>query len=100
MSRLPLPLPTAALLAFACLASSSAAAEPEIKIGAAVEKLRFKDIRYLTRTLDDLPRSKVYVLVFLNTTCPLAQRYLPRLNQLEKDYRGKGVQFVAVNACA
>ena len=38
--------------------------------------LAFKDIRFLTRTLDDLPGSKAYVLVFVNTSCPLVKRYL------------------------
>jgi thiol-disulfide isomerase/thioredoxin len=75
-------------------------ASAEVKFGSAVGKLTFKDIRYLTRTLDDLPKSKAYVLAFTNTTCPLVQRYLPTLNRLERAYRGKGVQFVAVNVGA
>ncbi len=87
----------AAVLAVACLASPLAAREAAVKIGTRIDRLSFKDIRYLTRTLDDLPRSKATVLVFTTTTCPLVQRYLPVLNRLEKDYRGKGVQFVAVN---
>jgi thiol-disulfide isomerase/thioredoxin len=87
----------AALLALTALALPVRAGEPEVKIGAAVEKLTFKDIRYSTRTIDDLPKSKAYVLVFTNTTCPLVRRYLPALNKLEKSYRAKGVQFVGVN---
>src|SRR6201999_1521528 len=39
-----------------------------------------------------------FVLVFTNTTCPIVQRYLPRLKQLDEEFRGKGVQFVAVGA--
>jgi peroxiredoxin len=84
------------MLALAWLAPAGAA-EAEVKIGSAVKDLTFKDIRFLTRTLDDLPKSKAYVLAFTNTTCPIAARYLPRLNKLEKEYRGKGVQFVGVN---
>ncbi len=68
------------------------------KIGDTVPKLRFTDIRYLPRTLDDFGPKKAYVLVFLNTTCPLAQRYLPVLQALEKDLRDKQVQFVGVNS--
>src|SRR5207249_3487972 len=41
-----------------------------------------------------------FVLCFTNTTCPLVQRYLPVLQALEKEYRDKGVQFVAVNCGA
>src|SRR5262249_52937257 len=81
-------------------ASAVSAVESGVPIGTAVKGLSFKDIRFLTRTLDDLPRGKAYVLVFTTTTCPLAQRYLPVLNGLEKDYRGKGVQFVALTVGA
>ncbi len=99
MSRL-LPRAASIVLALACLTAPPTRAEAEVKIGTAVENLAFKDIRYLTRTLDDLPKSKAYVLVFATTTCPLVQRYLPTLNKLEKAYRAKGVQFVAVNVGA
>jgi thiol-disulfide isomerase/thioredoxin/mono/diheme cytochrome c family protein len=85
-----------------CLPLASGAAEPEVKIGTTIsaDALAFKDIRYLTRTLDDLPRSKAYVLVFTSTSCPLVNRYLPTLKRLEKEYRDRGVQFVAVNTGA
>jgi peroxiredoxin len=73
------------------------AAEPAVKIGDKVERLRFKDIRYLSRSLDDFGKKKAYVLVFTTASCPVAARYLPTLTRLEKEYRGKGVQFVAVN---
>ena len=65
--------------------------------GEAVGKLTFKDIHYLPRTLDDLGQQKAYVLVFTTTTCPLVQRYLPRLNELARQYAGKEVQFLALN---
>jgi thiol-disulfide isomerase/thioredoxin len=100
MVRLRLSSCVRALLVVVCLSAAIAAGEGEVKVGTPFKKLAFKDIRYLTRTLDDLPRSKAYVLVFVNTTCPLVQRYLPRLNQLEKDYRARGVQFLALNVGA
>ncbi len=67
-------------------------------IGDTIPELRFKDIRYLPRTLKDLGEQKAYVLVFTNTTCPVAQRYWPKLKQLDGEFRGKGAQFLAVNA--
>src|ERR1700730_12488828 len=79
-------------------ALAAPAAEPDVKIGATIKDLTFKDIRYLTRSLDDLPKSKAYVFVFVTTTSPLARRYLPALNRLERDYRARGVQLVGVNA--
>src|SRR5437764_2601420 len=73
------------------------AAEP-VKIGDKIGKLAFTDIRSLPRTLDDFGARKAYVLAFTNTSCPVALRYLPTLAALEKEYRGKGVQFVSLNA--
>ena len=98
MSRLSLRRLVAVFLVLACLGPAGRSAE--VKIGAAAPKLAFKDIRYLNRTLDDLPKSKAYVLAFTSTTCPLVERRLPTLNRLEKEYRGKGVQFVGLNVGA
>jgi hypothetical protein len=100
MARIALPRALAAVLVSVCLIPPVGAGEAEVPIGTTIKNLRFKDIRYLTRTLDDLPRSKAYVLVFTNTTCPLAGKYLPALNKLDKAYRGKSVQFLAVNVGA
>ena len=87
-----------AVLSALLLASATASAAEPPKIGDRVGKLKFTDIRALPRTLDDFGAKKAYVLAFTNTTCPLAQRYLPILQAMEKDYAAKNVQFVAVNA--
>jgi peroxiredoxin len=75
-------------------------AEKRAKIGDKIDQLTFKDIRYLPRSLNDFPKKKAIVLVFTNTTCPVAQRYVPTLKELDKEYREKGVQFLAVNVGA
>ena len=67
------------------------------KIGAEIPNLRFKDIRYLNRSLSDVGENKLTVLVFTNTTCPLVQKYWPKLKRLDAAYRGQGVQFVSIN---
>src|SRR5262252_893624 len=85
-----------AVLALSLL--TGAAPGAEVNVGTAVGNLSFKDIRYLPRSLDDFPDAKAFVLVFTNTTCPLAQRYLPALGRLESEYRPRGAQFLAVNA--
>src|SRR5438309_7220569 len=69
----------------------------DVPLGTAVGNLSFKDIHYLPRSLDDFAKKKAFVLIFTNTTCPVVQRYLPILQQLEKEYRGRGVQFLSVN---
>ncbi|MFN0018662.1 MAG: redoxin domain-containing protein [Pirellulaceae bacterium] len=66
-------------------------------INSEVPDLKFKDIRYLPRSLKDFGEKKAIVLVFSNTTCPIAQKYWPKLKRLEAEYRDKGVQFVGVN---
>lgn len=86
------------LLLVLFLSASTARAQDGAKIGDAIGKLKFTDIRALPRTLDDFGKKKAYVLVFTNTTCPLVQRYLPTLHEMEKDYRAKDVQFIAINA--
>jgi thiol-disulfide isomerase/thioredoxin len=80
------------------LVSGSVSGEsPKPAIGATVGKVSFSDIRFNTRTLDDFGPKQAFVLVFASTTCPVAKRYLPRLNELHAAYDSKGVQFVLVN---
>ena len=74
------------------------ARERVVPIGSQAEKLTFKDIHYLPRTLDDYAQAKAYVLAFTTTGCPLVERYLPRLKELSAQYRDKGVQFIAPGA--
>src|SRR5215212_4504363 len=87
----------AALLAIG-VATAPARSQDATKVGERVGKLKFTDIRYLPRTLDDFGAKKAVVLVFTNTSCPLAQRYLPTLQALHAEYKDKGVQVVAVNS--
>ena len=35
-------------------------------------------------------------VVFLGTECPVARQYLPKLNELSREYRAQGVQFVGI----
>jgi mono/diheme cytochrome c family protein/thiol-disulfide isomerase/thioredoxin len=86
------------LLAATTAAPALRAADADVPIGAKVGDLSFKDIRYLSHSLDDFPNRKAFVLVFTSSSCPLAPRYFPTLKRLDKDYRERGVQFLAVNA--
>ena len=95
-------------LFFACVVISCqhvltviSAAEPrQPLIGAEISDLHFKDIRFLPRTLKDLGEQRAHVIVFTNTSCPLVQKYWPKLNRLHEEYRGRQVQFLSVNASA
>lgn len=84
------------LLLCAALAPFAATAG-EVALGTKIENLKFKDIRYLERSLDNFGTPKAYVLTFITNSCPLAQRYLPKVAALDKEFADKGVQFVFVN---
>jgi len=49
-------------------------------------------------SLADCKDKKAVVIVFMGTECPINNSYLPRLNQLDKEYSAKGVQFLGINA--
>ena len=49
-------------------------------------------------SLDDCKDKKAVVVLFVGTQCPVNNAYMPKLVEMEKDYRDKGVQFVAINA--
>lgn len=72
-------------------------APDRVEIGDRIERLEFKDIRYLPRSLGELSDARAVVLVFTNTTCPLVQRYLPRLTRMHEKFSKEGVTFLSVN---
>lgn len=82
------------------LSGGAAGDGPVAPVGSKVENLAFKDIRYLPRTLDDLEKPekpKAFVITFITNSCPLAQRYLGRLIEMDAEFGPKGAQFLAVN---
>jgi mono/diheme cytochrome c family protein len=87
----------AGLVVLATVADGAFAANATVPVGQNVGKLAFKDIRYLPRSLADFSGKKAFVIVCTNTTCPLVQRYMPKLNRLDGKYRGRGVQFLSLN---
>ena len=46
--------------------------QADVALGAPIANLSFKDIRAVTRTLDDFGKPRATVLVFTTTGCPLA----------------------------
>ena len=88
-------------LLLACLAAAAPSALAEhrtgdVEIGDRIAELSFTDTRYLPRSLSEFGERAAYVVVFTTTDCPLVQRYLPRLVALEREFRPRAVQFVAV----
>ena len=68
--------------------------------GATVPDFTLKDIHRRPRSLAAFKAKKAIVVVFIGTECPLSNLYVPALIELHKEYAGKGVQFLAINANA
>ncbi len=79
---------------------ATSSADNVAAIGEQVAPISFTDIHYLPRTLADFGEKRAYVVVFTTLDCPVVKRYLPRLKELEEQYRDRGVQFLALNVGA
>src|SRR5271155_672179 len=66
--------------------------------GDAVVKFKLNTIDGKAWSLDDCKDKKAIVVVFVGTQCPINNAYMATLVALEKEYRDKGVQFVAINS--
>ena len=74
-------LPRIAVVAVLLSVTASAcAAEPQL--GQKLESFQLQDFRGKKHALADYRDSKLVVLAFLGTECPLAKRYGPRLGKL------------------
>jgi peroxiredoxin/mono/diheme cytochrome c family protein len=72
--------------------------EPASPIGRKIENFTLADYRGKPHSLDDFRDSKLVVVAFTGTECPVAKLYMPRLVELAKAYEPQGVAFVAINA--
>jgi peroxiredoxin/mono/diheme cytochrome c family protein len=78
------------------LAGLAWAAEPEA--GKRIANFRLNDYQGAAHALDDHGKSKLVVVAFLGTDCPLANRYADRLVELSKEYEPRGVAFLAIDS--
>ena len=85
----------AVAIIFSVTAPSQAADQP---LGRKVEGFQLQDFRGKERTLADYRDSKLVVIAFLGTECPLAKLYGPRLARLAETYEPQGVSFIGINA--
>src|SRR5207237_514417 len=63
-----------------------------------VAPFRLQDPRGAWHALPDPGESKLVVLAFLGTECPLAELYASRLAELARANRAKGVAFLGIDA--
>jgi len=89
-----------AALAVGLLPAVTSAGGKPVKspIGKTVAEFTLKDYHGKPHSLSDFRKSKLLVVAFLGTDCPLAKLYGHRLGKLERAYHGKGVAFVGINA--
>ncbi len=76
-------------------AANKVADAAKVNVGDTIADLSFKDIRFLPRQLSEFGEHPAYVAVLVNSTCPIVQRYMPKLKRLSEEY--DNVQFVAIN---
>ncbi|WP_197440237.1 redoxin domain-containing protein [Polystyrenella longa] len=82
-----------------CLPQSARAEELKPPaIGAQVPDVPLVDIYRRERTLSDSQGKQAIVLAVLGVDCPLANLYIPRLNEMHAEYASKGVQFAVINS--
>ena len=74
--------------------SSLVQAKPDLS--KPVTELGVADFRGRVWKMEDFADAKLMVVAYLGTECPLAKLYASRLNDLEKEFAGKGVAFLGV----
>lgn len=68
-----------------------------VRIGDRV-RASFKDIRFVSRSLEDFREAKALVVIFSTLRCPVAGRYAPKLEALRRELEPRGVQFLSINS--
>lgn len=69
----------------------------EAGVGRLAPDIAFTDLGGKAGKLSDFKGSKLLVVAFTNTTCPICKKYTPTLQRLEQEYAKKGVGFLFVN---
>lgn len=76
----------------------SARGESDFAIGAKMENFTLSDTEGKQRSFDELKGKNGTVIVFLSAQCPVVKAYNERIAQFAKDYAGKGVSVIGMNA--
>lgn len=83
----------------ALLANAAAGEEsPQVAPRTSIPNFTLSDFRGKDWSLAEFSDKKIVVLAVVGIECPLAQKYLVRLQQLAEEFAGQGVAFIGVNA--
>jgi peroxiredoxin len=80
----------------AAFAASAQASHPILALGSSAPDFSLPGVDGKTHSLADYARSPILVVAFTCNHCPIAQMYEQRIQQLETDYRDRGVAVVAI----
>ena len=69
-----------------------------LKDGEHVNNFKLKDYNGKEHSLSDYKDSKVIVLMFISTQCPVSNAYNSRMENLYEQYKDKNVSFIGINA--
>src|SRR5207249_6575054 len=69
---------------------------PTLAIGAAAPDFNLKGIDGKQHKLHEYRSAKALAILFICNHCPASQLYEDRMKKMADDYRGKGVQFLAI----
>ena len=86
------------LLLGASIPGTLTAEDASPQIGRQLDDFTLNDFLGTAHSLRDLDDSKLVVIAFLGTECPLARLYGPRLEELAGDYQETEVTFLGMNA--
>ncbi len=83
--------------AFVLVCGGATAAELA-RVGRKIDDFGLRDYRGQMHSLSQLADSKLVVVAFLGTDCPLAKLYGPRLAEVSKQFAERGVTFIGINS--
>jgi peroxiredoxin len=63
-----------------------------------VDNFVLNDYNGKSHSLSDYKNAKAIVLVFISTQCPVSNAYNDRMETLYRDFKGKDVEFIGINA--
>src|ERR1043166_1361709 len=67
-------------------------------IGATITDFTLTDVNGMEQSLAKLKGKNGTVLIFISARCPVVKAYNERMEQLAKEYKAKGVNFVGINS--
>ncbi len=91
-------LPVLAVVVSTLVMALGARADEETRIGRQIADFTLRDYYGKEVRLADFDDSKLVVVAFLGTECPLVKLYTPRLGSLQQQFGARGVAFLGINS--